>query len=362
MCQSPIVLLVLSVALAGQQQDMPTRTESVLLLTDGRVLVGRVEPVTNGYSVVRAYGRITIPAEKVERVFPDMKAAYRYRRRQLNGGEASEYVELAYWCLKYRLFDEAEDCVREALELDPGNDRIRRLARQVRKLREMAARPVPATRSLLAASAEARLADTGGRPIPPEAVRLFAARIQPMITRRCAAASCHGPTTTRTFPLWPSITPAPAVTHYNARQLMKYVNYSSPADSPLLRMATIAHGGARFAPLQRPRQAKAIAWLHRWVETLTRPSGAAGRDNPADAAVPVPPEVAPEPETGSGTEPQHEAPRELPEQLRPSPERQRPAATSRDPFDPEAFNRRFAPPASAGDDQADADDNGHDRG
>ncbi len=343
MSNLPFVAAMLWLSLAQNAGPPSAQQDRVLLLTDGRVLVGRIEPVTDGFVLIRRYGRITIPAEKVEKVLPDLQAAYRYRRRQVNGGEASEYVRLAYWCLKYKLFDEAEECVREALQIEPGNAAIQRLARQVQRLRELSRKQKTATTTVRTVSAEGQL--PGGKPIPAEARRLFALRIQPMITRRCSAASCHGPSTKNTFPLWPSTIAAPAVTTYNIRQLMQFIDYQRPDESPLLQKATIAHGGARKAPLQLPRQAKAIGWLRRWIEVVARDATPSSVSDPTTGPLEPPadsPEAAPE-KPPATTRP--EAPRELPPALRPGSQPSgKPASTTPDPFDPDAFNRRFLGP------------------
>jgi len=337
-----IVLATLPWHLAPEAADQ--QNQRCLLLTDGRVLVGQVERRADAYVVQRRYGRITVPESKVERIFQSMHDVYIYRRSQLSGGDASEYVELAYWCLKYKLFEEAKECVREALQLRPGDSRLQRLLRQVEKLKQLDQRRAePARASLVTASAQTQNRSTL-RPVAPEAVRMFARRIQPLISRRCAAAGCHNPGTTRTFALWPSMVPAPAVTYFNIQQLLPYIDRRRPSTSPLLQKAATPHGGAARAPLGSTRHRRALQTLTQWVELV-----ASGEDDQStieeasmpqtgelqDVSVPTEPAERSEPPR---SEP--DAPAELPASLQPAGPRASTPRTS-DPFDPDEFNRRY---------------------
>ncbi len=340
---------------------------SVVLLSDGRLLSGEVTKEGNRYRIKKAYGTIELTGDQVLGVFPDMRKAYEFQKSQLSGAEADEYVRLAFWCLRYKLFAEARDCVREAISIEPSNSRLHRLLKQIDQQERLAKRKrsEPAGVGLRPAAYTPASVGSAARPIPQKAVELFARRIQPLVSRRCAAASCHGPRSRASFTLWPSMYPAPAVTHYNIRQLTHYIDWHSPEKSPLLVKAIVPHGGAISPPLPRRQDDPAFATLYEWVKVLVETDPLATKDDAKDDEQ-KPPPLLPAPagpparlqdESTSEDRARSSAADAMQSELsatepaeRLGPKQEASNAGQTDPFDPEEFNRRFYDPRTKSDD------------
>ncbi len=129
----------------------------------------------------------------------------------------------------------------------------------------------------------------------PGTLPLFAARVQPVLTNRCAA--CHAkPDYAGGFKL-ARIAEGfadPEATERNARAAALAVDRQNPAGSPLLAFAVTPHGGAKVPPLEWGHPA--YRPLAQWA-ALNAPRGPAGPPPAAKPAmrpaVPVPPASAP---------------------------------------------------------------------
>lgn len=213
--------------------------------------------------------------------------------------------------------------------------------------------------------------------IPKPAVAFFKRKIEPLVTRSCFAYGCHGPESD-TMPLArlsvSRVMPR-QLSQQNLYSLLRHADHYQPLESPLLKWAATAHGGADKPSIQPgsvPFENLA-QWLigisHNPFEHYPSPSWLAERDGrpavaPGSAADTTSAAVAEaqEPAVELPPGPDWEAFEELPPALRiapiegsgaapeesgapPSPE------SSRDPFDPEIFHRRARgtkPPAPGG--------------
>jgi hypothetical protein len=188
----------------------------------------------------------------------------------------------------------------------------------------------------------------------------FTNTVQPLLINRCGAGACHGPTSdssfTLTFPHRSRILPR-RFTERNLRATLALLDAEAPDRSPLLRMATAAHGGASQPPLTA-QDAPLARHLIQWAYQSTGHANAQStvtRDTPADAAL-SPDDPAALPEAGTPAAPADS----LVVANRPSatqaaatepppldPDAGVPATppagrdSGRDPFDPEIFNRRY---------------------
>ncbi len=175
----------------------------------------------------------------------------------------------------------------------------------------------------------------------------------------CTASGCHGPqseTSLRLFRTSASGATGRRITQRNLYAVLQFVNQDNPLASRLLTVPSSPHGTAQSA-IFTERQAGQYQRLLQWVNQLAR-------QTPDSPAVPAPTAVADSPASAVPVE----GPLLLPQNARRA--RQLPAAGPNqsarrgdarpatklpgdaspasynqpaDPFDPEVFNRRYAP-------------------
>lgn len=103
-------------------------------LNDGGILVGRVEERGNEVLISRDGNTMRIPREMVVRIVygPLPEDLYAEKRSELAGGNLQEHLDLARWCVRQRLKEQAREQYGEVLELDPDNAEARQALGYVR--------------------------------------------------------------------------------------------------------------------------------------------------------------------------------------------------------------------------------------
>ncbi|HVJ84487.1 MAG TPA: hypothetical protein VM452_02520 [Caulifigura sp.] len=168
--------------------------EGVLALMDGRVVYGTVTEAPGGYLLKRpGKSDEMIPAFLVRTAAGSLTGCYENLRGATGTPRPDSHLELADWCLRQRMYDEAKIEVVDALKLDPN----RRDARELLTKLEEATNPQPRHRQAEAAptrTVEGFLESTGRltEGISPEATGQFVRRIQPLLVSKCANGGCHG--------------------------------------------------------------------------------------------------------------------------------------------------------------------------
>src|SRR5262245_45680399 len=97
---------------------------AVLLLRNGEVIEGVVTFSGDRYDVVLGDGEIRIKSPEVEFQGASIDDCFEFRRRNLNGSKADDFLNLSEWCLRHQLYAESAGQLREAMRLDPGHPRI----------------------------------------------------------------------------------------------------------------------------------------------------------------------------------------------------------------------------------------------
>ena len=182
------------------------------------------------------------------------------------------------------------------------------------------------------------------RGMPSGAMEVFTQTIQPMLTNTCTASGCHGPNAEDSFRLLriPSgRPPSRRLTQRNLHAVVQFIDWEDPSNSQLLTAPIKPHGTSRTAVFT-DRQVQQYQELVRWVYLVAlgkkiepeRPKNVIAATH-MEGRLPRP-AVAPA---------SHELP--LDEGAMPLPQGDEVVpATGKmpvDAFDPEAFNRRFAP-------------------
>jgi hypothetical protein len=123
---------------------------------------------------------------------------------------------------------------------------------------------------LVAAGADSGKSDSIPAPVecPPEAMKHFGTKVQPLLANACAA--CHSTTGCGSFSLrraTPGSAVPTATTQYNIAAAAGQIDKANPERSKLLIKAISAHGGLRQPPI-KDANAAAYKNLEQWVKLM----------------------------------------------------------------------------------------------
>lgn len=332
--------------------------DEVLLLKNEQLLRGKITQHGDHYQITLSNGEIRVPVADVQFVAGSVQEAYLQRRHAIRFGDAADHLQLARWCLDQKMLDPAAREIEAARALAPTHRQLTSLARQV----EIARTPKPRQPLRTAVAQNSQLAtelETLARGMPRGSVQSFTKNIQPLLVNGCAASACHGPSAKNDFRLMRTPRgklPPRRVTQRNLHAVMQWINYDEPAASRLLLAAIEPHGPQKSAVLRR----EGIPYrnLAAWLSYVSQ----AGKQNLPSAveeegtqtlsqAISIEPTRA-----RAATQPSKllrdmmRSKREVDSQKqdRPNAEQSTKSARSRsgslpsrDPFDPDVFNRRF---------------------
>ena len=154
------------------------------------------------------------------------------------------------------------------------------------------------------------------RNLPHKAVETFTQSVQPVLMNNCLGSGCHGPLSDvpmRLFRVSSGKSPTRRMTQRNLHSVLQFVDRENPTASRLIKACDGPHGSARhsvFGERQGDQYRRLLIW------TLLLAERPAAR-SPATVSTP--------PQSPGKTASQASI--------------DQPA----DPFDPEVFNRRYAP-------------------
>lgn len=302
----------------------------IVILRNGEILQGQITRSEGFYVVDLPYGQIRLKNADVELVCASLDEGYRRKRAAIQVGDVHNHLELAGWCLRHNLLDQAAKELADAKVADPRNPMIAALKNRL----DMAMEPASPQKSKHAQPAGPSNDDLDRmvRSLPRGAVETFTQSVQPVLMNHCTGSGCHGlqsDTGMKLIRISSGRSPSRRFTQRNLYSVLQYIDQENPSASKLLTTAGGPHGTVQHAIFSQ-HEASQYKRLVEWVGQVTQHETPAAA--PADAA---PPPSSPEP-----------APRTLPSEAKkahplPSvkrgPQAQEPR--SADPFDPEAFNR-----------------------
>ncbi len=308
--------LLLSSWAAAQPPASPTTeaTESssgFVLLRNGNVLRGQVEQERTFVNIRRdASAVVRLPATEVLHWAPTLEALYAYRVQHRKPHSLTAWFADAGWCVEQGLLHIAGQELEKLARLAPSDHRVAALDARLKNAvaREAIAAQASATTKPQGALPGERLprdtlpshrqgdqaaadpmpatAKTPLAELPPHLLGSFTARVQPLLINRCGQSGCHGGSSSAAWQLdhfgLSSRLPA-TITRRNLAHLLKWVNETEPATSPLLIRARSPHGGLTTAPLAAG-DAKLLSQLQAWAQSVARrsapPSTVAGKSLP----------------------------------------------------------------------------------
>jgi hypothetical protein len=365
--------------------------QGVLLLANGELIEGTIMPAGDRYDVHLPDGEIRVKRSQVVLVARDAQQCYRHKRNSIRSGQAQDYVELAEWCLRHGLCDEAEKEIGAARRLDATHPRIPLAEARLRMARE---KPIPSQAAhTVEPKPQGKPLDTVVRNLPPGSVETFTNAVQPLLLNYCARAGCHGPQSTagmRLERIGPTRYSGRKSTQRNLSSVLAMIDRENPDQSKLLQAPLRPHGGSKL-PIFTDRRQSQYRQLVQWVyqvaaaqspATPTAPPTLEERTAPLSQRGPMSGEAQPrleaaldsrgerdDGEQGAGERPLAGASNSLPGNTPigssgsvdrrgaggpPAPDHHSavpageasqsatgPPFVPKDPFDPEVFNRRF---------------------
>ena len=306
--------------------------EGVVVLKNGNTLHGKIQKLSGDYHVHLTNGKLQIRGEQVDFVAENLEQAYQRRRESRSGSTADSHLELASWCLRHDLYEQAEAELDAAGTIDADHRRLPLLRRQLVQSRLMAQRRAQQIQQAEATPPELPPLDPQSLDkAPPWARALFVRQIQPLIVQSCATTGCHQVGGERSLQLNRlAIEGAghPETTGRNLAAVLEQIDWNTTDASQLVQFARRGH--ATSEPLPQHKQQVLENWVAQLIE-------AEQKANQIQLLPPVV-EIAQLPKAPSLKliSPQmpsaSQAPAVKPASYQP-----------KDAFDPQSFNQRYAP-------------------
>jgi hypothetical protein len=358
-----LAVLVVS-PLCGDEPALAPR-EGVLLLRNGHVMQGSITKAGDYFVITFGKtGEVRLPASEVETQCVDLDDAFRYQAALLSSKKAEPHLKLAEWCLRYGLLQHAEDEVAFAKQVEPENPKIAPLQLRLKSATEIPVASGSKGETNPATIGAKQLDDTLAE-LPKGSMERFSVVIQPMLINRCGANGCHGPAAKSDFHLLRPSTGQMMSKRFTQRNLftvLQYMDKDKPEESRLLTLPQERHGGTATPVFDKRSQHQLddlLAWAKQLAPkptqaalpttigqspTVLTQSGATGDKSTtkvaANSSNHIPPNIAP---MNGGETDKPKPPRAPSVNDLKNDASKRDGTSSKDPFDPEIFNRKYLP-------------------
>jgi hypothetical protein len=214
---------------------VPNAVAGCLVLLDGRTFVGKVTSVNGGYNVDTPQGQMVYPYNYVKLTAASLDAAYQAQRDSLKNPTASELLDLARWCHKQKLFNEARQTCLDAIRVEPQRTELRQLLATIdNDLRKTQVTQVGG----VIVDATHKADPVNGSPARTNSD--FIRQIQPLLLNTCGNGACHSAKSKHEFRLQfvrTGVGGGRAQSQQNLEQTLKLITFESPETSPLLMVA-----------------------------------------------------------------------------------------------------------------------------
>ena len=250
----------------GQSED------SLLVLKNGGVIVGKVEQLADQYRVTTADSELLVRASQVEMLCNSMDEVYQRRRFQRTGSTADSHLDLAQWCMRNGMLEYAARELVDARNLDPKHRRLEFIQRQL----ELARKSAEMSRSRAAKPRQPELPSNEElddlAEVPPWAKKIFVRQIQPLLVDSCATSGCHQVGSAEQYELNRLALDGaghPGTTLRNLSATIQQVNWKNPTGSALLAHAKQAHGQqgtVEPSALEQHQYQMLMSWITQMAE------------------------------------------------------------------------------------------------
>jgi hypothetical protein len=279
------------------------------LLESNKVVTGLIQEKGDSYVIERGGASVTLPRRQVPFIGDSLESIFEFRSSRIPPGDLEMRAELAEWCLREGLPQEAVTEAQRIVNIDRSNV----VAQRVLKMSEP--KRTPGEEGGLASSSKRR----PRQPSPTRVISHFKSaygqelfnrfkEFEPLLMASCGNAACHGGMRHEgSFRLYRRTNGATAdvsLTSRNLMSLLDSIDFEDPIRSPLLYKSLERHGASSLPPLggvQDPTYVALQEWVvevsHRW----------AGNDVELTEPVPeetVTPAEAEDPESFAAARPQ----------------------------------------------------------
>ncbi len=270
--------LLLAAVLPADELSLAPR-QGVLLLRNGELVAGEILLSGDRYDVRVAGGQIHIKRSEVEYFGSSVLDCYQRKRVQVEPGKVQQSLELADWCLRQHLYEQAALALADAVDSDPQHPRIPLLERRLKFALEQ---PVTPAGHTAPADDAVSIEDLNRlvEGLPAGCVETFTSAIQPMLMNHCSTAGCHGPQSAGSLKLLRtsgSRIPSRRATQRNLYAVLQLVDRERPSESRLLTLPTRPHGNVKsaiFTSRETNQYRLLVAWVYQ-LSGLPQPSEAA---------------------------------------------------------------------------------------
>lgn len=258
-------------SLAVEEPGDETRSGAILLvLVDGQIISGHVTPRPDGYDIQVSAGRIFINSDRVRFTAANLPDAYARMRDSISEFTPANHLELARWCLGNKLYSQARREVLDALHLDPNRDDAKRMLRALdhvgeashQRLKNTGFTEYPSQTEIQRPVMESRSLAGLNQAVSHAFVR----DVQKLLMNKCANSGCHGTNANSEFQMvWSLRGSTPAIAERNLAAVLKQIDFSRPAESPLLKIGEQAHGNMASSAFQGRSGVMQFKVLQDWV-------------------------------------------------------------------------------------------------
>ena len=264
-------------ASADQTINEAVEHEQCLLLTNDRILFGKVRKQGNDFVYIRRGKAVVVPAHRVAYRADSRDEVYRFKASRLPEYDLDERFKLSNWCMANNLNEQALAEYELILRFDPANKRAARLAKSMRRKLHPEDHPAPASRAYRTmAKIPAKPSDvvnTWIRGHGAKSFELYKSKVEPILVNHCATAGCHGSFRhTSPFRIYHGRKGRAidqTLTAKNLMSLRKVIDLDDPLNSKLLYESIEAHGRQEipaFGGVSDPMYQQ----LHDWVFSVAR--------------------------------------------------------------------------------------------
>lgn len=254
----------------------------VLMMRNGRLVQGYVSENAGGFVVDLKNGRMMVPRSQVRYTAASADGIYRKLRTTVPPASPKARLTLAGWCATNRLYDQARREVQDVLKANPEHALARRMLKRIDAIIASSFRkPAPRYKTLGERLTAPEVTSLAG--LAPDLAREYVGRIQPILMNGCANSGCHGPRAENGFRLTITHLRGGArrgISERNLAAVLRYVDVNYPERSPLLLVPRGNHGRRGRAVFSGAGGAKQLARLRAWVAQVARQTKPARSDAP----------------------------------------------------------------------------------
>jgi hypothetical protein len=322
LCLAFLASLLVSHPVFGQatrDTNRLIRGNGCILLTNGNVLEGYIEPIENRYRIqTTENSAVIIDVERIRYIANTITELYDLQRNSVERMGTGEHLHFAHWCLRNNQLDLAMEHYIALSQSIPENPKFLAIDRKLKAAlladektrlaiglaaksdpsRSQPNDPSPTADSVyeaqpafataasqgfnqksapgvVPASATQPPADTTHAnsvlaSVPPRSIHALQFDLLPIVRNRCGQTACHGTMAKNPFRVPGTEYQNPAIREAFAVDMVTYSSKTTPETSLLIRYATSPHGMQTQPSLNRsdPTDSDLIAVLEEWMRGL----------------------------------------------------------------------------------------------